>query len=157
MASAVSVSRAASSRTWSSYAAPFDSAEAKIVGFVVTPLTDESLIRPSRLPELMRSRDRSSSQMETPASARPFSRSSLMCLSFAGSVVLPVGAGQEMETPGSSDWSSVVWGPLGPLWTGAVTAPGLVAAARLSWAAATTVSALKPNCSKRNAPGALAP
>ena len=43
-------------------------APAKIVGFVVTPTTCLSLISSARLPVSIRSRDRSSSQMETPAS-----------------------------------------------------------------------------------------
>src|SRR6478735_4140283 len=58
-------------------------AAAKIVGLVVTPTTDFSLIRSARLPVSIRSRDRSSSQMDTPASASFFKRS-LMVRSFLG-------------------------------------------------------------------------
>ena len=46
------------------------SALAKIVGLLVTPTTSESLISAARLPDSMRWRDRSSSQMETPAAER---------------------------------------------------------------------------------------
>ena len=61
--------------TWSSYRSPLAIAAAKIVGFVVTPTTLLSLTRSARLPVSMRSRERSSSQMETPASASACSRS----------------------------------------------------------------------------------
>src|SRR4051794_26311734 len=50
-------------------------AAAKIVGLVVTPTTCFSLISSARLPVSIRSRERSSSQMETPASERAWSRS----------------------------------------------------------------------------------
>src|SRR4051794_5557004 len=50
-------------------------AAAKIVGLVVTPTTCFSLTRSARLPVSIRSRERSSSQMDTPASARAWSRS----------------------------------------------------------------------------------
>src|SRR4051794_22575517 len=50
-------------------------APAKIVGLVVTPTTCLSLISSARLPVSIRSRERSSSQMETPASDRAWSRS----------------------------------------------------------------------------------
>src|SRR4051794_38649597 len=50
-------------------------AAAKMVGFVVTPTTDLSLTRSARLPVSIRSRDRSSSQMDTPASASALRRS----------------------------------------------------------------------------------
>ncbi len=56
----------ASSRTWVSYACPSDSAAWKIDGFVVTPTTPLSSMSFCRLPEVRRSRERSSSQMETP-------------------------------------------------------------------------------------------
>src|SRR5687768_3040967 len=67
MVASVSAPRLASSRTCSSYDSPFESAPAKIVGFVVTPTTFQSRISSSRLPLVSRSRDRSSSQIETPA------------------------------------------------------------------------------------------
>ena len=62
-------------RTCSSYLSPSAMALAKIVGLVVTPTTDFSLMSSSRFPVSMRSRDRSSSQIETPASDRDFKRS----------------------------------------------------------------------------------
>ena len=58
----------ASLRTCSSYRSPSASAAAKIDGLVVTPTTWSFLMRSARLPLSMRSRDRSSSQIETPAS-----------------------------------------------------------------------------------------
>jgi hypothetical protein len=42
----------------------------KIDGFVVTPETLRDEIRSARLPDAMRARERSSSQMLTPAAAR---------------------------------------------------------------------------------------
>src|ERR687886_302235 len=80
MASSTLESSAASSRIWSSYSSPLERAEAKIVGLVVTPTTDDSRISCSRLPVLIRSRDRSSSQIETPASESCFSRSLMVVL-----------------------------------------------------------------------------
>ena len=80
MASSTLASTAASSRICSSYCSPLDSAEAKIVGLVVTPTTEESAISRSRLPVLIRSRERSSSQIETPASESCFSRSLMVVL-----------------------------------------------------------------------------
>src|SRR5215207_11427329 len=73
--SSIDAPRAASSRTCASYACPFASADAKIVGLVVTPTTLLSVISSCRLPVVSRSRDRSSSQMDTPAadSAASFS------------------------------------------------------------------------------------
>src|SRR3954451_16175494 len=50
-------------------------AAAKIVGLVVTPTTCFSLISSARLPVSIRSRERSSSQMETPASESACRRS----------------------------------------------------------------------------------
>ena len=67
IAVAVSAPFAFSSLTCSSYDSPFDSAAAKIVGLVVTPTTFFSAISACRPFETMRSRDRSSSQMLTPA------------------------------------------------------------------------------------------
>src|ERR1700712_1548102 len=67
IASATSLPAAAISRTCSSYASPFERADAKIVGFVVTPTTSRSAISFSRPWPLIRSRERSSSQMLTPA------------------------------------------------------------------------------------------
>ncbi len=61
---------ATSLRTCSSYRSPSAIAAAKIVGLVVTPTTCLSLISSARLPVSIRSRERSSSQMETPASER---------------------------------------------------------------------------------------
>src|SRR5689334_19033561 len=61
--------------TCSSYRSPFAIAPAKMVGFVVTPTTYLSWTNAARLPVSMRSRDRSSSQIETPASDRAFRRS----------------------------------------------------------------------------------
>src|SRR5215218_6534850 len=69
-ADSVSTPFRASSWSFSSYASPFDSAEAKIVGLVVTPTTRWLRDSSARLPVLSRSRDRSSSQMATPASER---------------------------------------------------------------------------------------
>src|SRR6478752_8920782 len=69
--------------TCSSYRSPLAMAAAKIVGLVVTPTTALSLIRSARLPVSMRSRDRSSSQIDTPASASFFKRS-LMVRSSLG-------------------------------------------------------------------------
>ena len=66
---------ATSLRTCSSYRSPLPIAPAKIVGFVVTPTTCLSLISSARLPVSIRSRERSSSQMETPASESVWSRS----------------------------------------------------------------------------------
>ena len=57
----------ASSATCAAYDSPLVSAAAKIDGFVVTPTTFFSAISFSRPPDVMRSRDRSSSQMLTPA------------------------------------------------------------------------------------------
>ena len=63
---------AASSATCASYdvSSGFVMAFAKIVGLVVTPVTLREAISSARLPEEMRVRDRSSSQMLTPAAAR---------------------------------------------------------------------------------------
>src|SRR3712207_2846481 len=69
-ADSVSTPCSASSRSFSSYASPFDSADAKIVGLVVTPTTRWVRDSSARLPVLSRSRDRSSSQTATPASER---------------------------------------------------------------------------------------
>src|SRR3954451_18351573 len=49
-------------------------AAAKIVGLVVTPTTDFSATSAARLPVSMRSRERSSSQIDIPASDSAFSR-----------------------------------------------------------------------------------
>ena len=67
IASATFLPSATSSRTCSSYASPLASADAKMVGLVVTPTTFRSAISRSSPCPLMRSRDRSSSQMLTPA------------------------------------------------------------------------------------------
>ena len=84
----------ASSRTCASYRSPSLSAAAKIEGLVVTPTTELFLIRSARLPVSIRSRDRSSSQIETPASDRALRRSDILT-STAGrsgrSVVRPRG------------------------------------------------------------------
>jgi hypothetical protein len=57
----------ASSAIWSAYECPPPPiAPWKIVGFVVTPLTLRVEMSSVRLPDVMRSRDRSSSQMLTP-------------------------------------------------------------------------------------------
>ena len=61
--------------TCSAYASASEIAFAKMVGLVVTPLTCWSWIRDARLPLVSRCRERSSSQMETPASASAFKRS----------------------------------------------------------------------------------
>ena len=79
-ASSTSAPSPASSRTCSSYRSPLARAPAKIVGFVVTPTTCSSLTRSARLPVSMRSRDRSSSQMETPASESSWSWSVMVFL-----------------------------------------------------------------------------
>src|SRR3954451_15784764 len=93
MVSSTLESRAASSRIWSSYALPLASAAAKIVGLVVTPTTLESATSSARLPVLILVRDRSSSQMETPASERAFSRSLMsMSLSWGSLRVLRLGS-----------------------------------------------------------------
>ena len=76
---------AASRRTWSSYRSPSARAAAKIVGLVVTPTTWRSFTRSVRLPDSIRSRERSSSQMETPASDRACSRSVMVFLLRVGS------------------------------------------------------------------------
>src|SRR6478672_12094373 len=67
IASSVEAPPRVSPATWSSYFSPLARAEAKIVGLVVTPTTCLSATRAARLPVSMRSRDRSSSQMLTPA------------------------------------------------------------------------------------------
>ena len=67
IASSTLAPAAASSRTCSSYASPLARAAAKIVGLVVTPTTFFSAMSFCRPPLLMRSRERSSSQMLTPA------------------------------------------------------------------------------------------
>jgi hypothetical protein len=81
---------ATSARTSSSYRSPSEIADAKIVGFVVTPTTDLCLTRSARLPVSIRSRDRSSSQIETPASESAFSRS-LMLPPVVGRSVVSAG------------------------------------------------------------------
>ncbi len=67
MVASTSAPRAASSFTCASYAVPLDSAAWKMAGLVVTPTTDLVLINSARSPEVMRSRERSSSHTETPA------------------------------------------------------------------------------------------
>ena len=115
IASSTEESRAASSAICSSYASPLASAEAKIVGLVVTPTTDDSATRSARLLVVSRSRERSSSQMDTPASARAFSRSLmrrsslLVCCGWLG------GEPQLMVAPGSSLTSAVPTGTAGGL------------------------------------------
>ena len=61
---------------------------------------------------------------------------------------------QLIVTPG---WASTSAGPLGPLAAGCVGAVVPVAASRLSCAAATTVSGVKPNSLNNRLPAALAP
>ena len=70
IASAALLPLAARAASWLAYAAPLEKAPAKIVGFVVTPETARDSIRAFREPDSMRSRDKSSSQMLTPAFAR---------------------------------------------------------------------------------------
>src|SRR4051812_26108840 len=67
-----------------------------MVGLVVTPTTELLLMSSARFPVSMRSRDRSSSQMDTPASARDLSRSDIGSLRgcrlhLVGSVAAPCG------------------------------------------------------------------
>ena len=71
--------------TWSSYRSPSASAAAKIVGLVVTPTTWLSRTMLGRLPDSIRSRDRSSSQIVTPAadSSAGRCRSSLLPHAYA--------------------------------------------------------------------------
>jgi len=64
-----------SSATWASYRSPLLIAPWKMVGFVVTPTTELSATSEARLPVSIRSRERSSSQMDTPASASALRRS----------------------------------------------------------------------------------
>ena len=106
---------AASLRTWSSYRSPSASAAAKIDGLVVTPTTWSSLTRSARLPVSRRSRERSSSQMETPASDSSF-RWSVM---FPPALVESGVGGRRLSQP--------------------------VATLMLSSAAAATASAVMPN------------
>src|SRR5688500_16558766 len=87
-ASSISTPRTARSRSCSSYALPSDSAFWKIDGFVVTPTTCLSLTRSAGLPVRRRSRDRSSSQIETPAADRSASASDTLVL-LQLPVVLP--------------------------------------------------------------------
>ena len=61
---------------------------------------------------------------------------------------------QLIVTPG---WASTSAGPLGPLAAGCVGAVVPVDASRLSCAAVTTVSGVKPNFSNNKLPAALAP
>jgi hypothetical protein len=71
--------------TCSSYRSTLAIAAAKIVGFVVTPTTCFCAISSARLPVSMRSRDRSSSQIDTPASDSCFRRSLIsLFLSLSG-------------------------------------------------------------------------
>ncbi|SKZ51947.1 Uncharacterised protein [Mycobacteroides abscessus subsp. abscessus] len=86
-----SVSRAANSLIWSSYAVPFDNAAWKIDGLVVTPTTDLVSISSWSCPELIRSRDRSSSHTETPAADNSASFSFCVTVLSSGSAPL-VGA-----------------------------------------------------------------
>ena len=58
------------SSSWVRYAASVEIAFAKIVGLVVMPTTSRSAMSLPRPPERMRSRERSSSQMLTPAARR---------------------------------------------------------------------------------------
>ena len=88
------------------------SAPAKIVGLVVTPTTDFSLTRSARLPVSIRSRDRSSSQMETPASARAFSRS-LMCFLRVFDVEVSDGVGTAGRARSVRDQPEAVAGGVG--------------------------------------------
>lgn len=69
IASSVVTRFAARPETASEYDSPFESAPAKIVGLVVTPLTLRVEMSSARLPVVMRFRERSSSQMLTPAAA----------------------------------------------------------------------------------------
>src|SRR3954466_14222615 len=81
-----SVPSPASSRICASYRSPWLRAAWKIDGLVVTPTTCWSRTRSARLPVSMRSRDRSSSQIETPASESCFRRS-VMFPSLVGASV----------------------------------------------------------------------
>src|ERR671912_2338877 len=81
-ASSTLLPESASSRTWVSYACPSDSAAWKIDGFVVTPTTPLPSMSFCRLPEVRRSRERSSSQMETPFAARSWTAVLVMVLSL---------------------------------------------------------------------------
>ncbi|SLI60611.1 Uncharacterised protein [Mycobacteroides abscessus subsp. abscessus] len=65
------------------------SAPWKIVGFVVTPTTPRVRTSSARLPDRMRSRDRSSSQTDTPAAANAamFSFCAMSCYPFTFSSV----------------------------------------------------------------------
>src|SRR5687767_14040984 len=72
-------------------------------GLVVTPTTDRVLMSSARLPVSMRSRGGSSSQMDTPASARAFMRS----LMVPPVVRLGVRLGGEAVASGGGDPDAV--------------------------------------------------
>src|SRR4051812_40061141 len=102
-----------------------------MVGLVVTPVTDRVATRSARLPLSRRSRDRASSQIETPASARFFSRLLMMSSSGGWDVggaadrgsgdgvagMLQVRGGRR-PARGPMDWGSVGGGDLQALFGG---------------------------------------
>ena len=112
--------RSASAWTWSEYRSPSDSALAKIVGFVVTPTTCLSFTSRSRSPDSISSRDRSSSQMETPAALSAASLSSGWpsvghLLGGALAHVVSSFAGVLLLRDGDGDVGAVsVWSPVPP-------------------------------------------